>query len=80
MIELVGLLREENPSNYQNVISLDSGKNYLKIIWNNVAASERHEQNHSYKDGGVRKCIILAIVEDVQESYYNVRTIFVNSN
>jgi hypothetical protein len=56
-------------------ISLDAGQNFLKAIVNVFDPSEPNQD--IYSDSGVRKCFILAIVEDVSEDNGNLQNLLI---
>ena len=55
-------------------ISIDGGQGFLKICAN-VFEPGNNRPNAKYSDSGVQKIQILAIVEDCNESYDNLKTI-----
>lgn len=57
------------------LVGIDGGQGSLKFIL--IIEDKQEASNHSkYKDSGVKRCFILAIVENVQENYENVNKIW----
>lgn len=57
------------------LVGIDGGQGSLKFIL--MIEDKQEASGHSkYKDSGVKRCFILAIVENVQENYENVNTIW----
>lgn len=57
------------------LIGIDGGQGSLKIILN-IEDKLGDSPQSKYKDSGVKRCFILALVEDVQENYENVSKIW----
>ena len=60
-------------------ISIDGGGGFMKVIVNVFDVNENTTSN-LYLNSGVRRCQILPIVEDVQESNFNLRIILEKVN
>jgi hypothetical protein len=57
-------------------IGIDSGRSFLKVSMSVVTRiSESRMTKPEFKDGGVRRLIILAAVENVSETYDNLKVI-----
>ena len=56
-------------------ISLDGGQNFLKVIVNIFDPNNKHSTSSVYDDSGVKRCFILAIVEDVSEDNGNLQKV-----
>ena len=52
-------------------VSIDTGGSFLKVIVNVFVPDD--DRNTKFSNSGVQKCQILAITEDVPESYENLR-------
>ena len=59
---------------------IDGGQNFFKVTVNVIVPPKKKTKTNKiksrYKDGGVKKLEIIAIVEGVIENYENVRAIF----
>ena len=71
--------RVYDPFNHLVRIGFDGGQTMFKVVMNIINTAYEVESGH-YKDSGVRKTIILAIVESIKENYENVKTIISNIN
>ncbi|XP_065680699.1 uncharacterized protein LOC124817111 [Hydra vulgaris] len=60
-------------------ISMDAGGGFMKVIVNVFDVNENTTSN-LYLNSGVQRCQILSIVEDVQESNFNLRIILEKLN
>ncbi|XP_047138848.1 uncharacterized protein LOC124814833 [Hydra vulgaris] len=60
-------------------ISMDAGGGFMKVIVNVFDVNENTTSN-LYLNSGVQRCQILSIVEDVQESNFNLRIILKKLN
>ena len=56
-------------------ISLDAGQNFLKVIINIFDPNKKHSTSSVYDDSGVKRCFILAIVENVSEDNGNLQKV-----
>ncbi|XP_047130336.1 uncharacterized protein LOC105848372 [Hydra vulgaris] len=54
-------------------ISIDGGQNFLKVIINVFDPKNHYSSSEMYKDSGVKRCFILAIVEMVSEDNGNLQ-------
>jgi hypothetical protein len=73
--ELVKLVVDKRAlSRYYNIkIGIDGGGGFLKVCVNVIdKINVLDERNNSSNDSGVKKLIILGIVCDIEENYYNV--------
>lgn len=57
------------------LVGIDGGQGSLKFILMIEDKQESSDQS-KFKDSGVRRCFILALVENVQENYENVSKIW----
>ena len=71
--------REYNPFNHLVRIGLDGGQTMFKLVMNIINTTD-DVQSDQYKDSGVRKTCILAVVEGIKENYENVNTIISSIN
>ena len=69
-------------------IGIDGGGGFFKTCLNIIVKNQPDElksplkkksaKSKNYKDGGVKKLVIIAIVQDIAETYYNAKTIQFN--
>jgi len=56
-------------------ISVDGGQDFLKVIVNVFDPAEKHSTSALFDDSGVKRCFVLAIVEDVSEDNGNLQKV-----
>ncbi|XP_065648191.1 uncharacterized protein LOC136077891 [Hydra vulgaris] len=69
--------RGMDPLSSMICISIDGGQGFLKVI---VNVFDKTNKNEIYIDSGVKRCFILAIVEDVCEDNGNLQKLFSRLN
>ena len=68
--------RQYDPYNHIVRIGLDGGGGMFKIIMNIIDTTDcRHSRTGIFKDTGVKRTIILAVVEGIKENYENLNFI-----
>ena len=75
--DLVNHICQECGIHIQDVlvrVGIDGGHGSLKVIMNIFDPADLENKNQ--KDSGVNKVIVLALVENVQESHHNMKIIF----
>ena len=61
-------------------ISLDGGQHFLKVIVNVFDVNYYNSSSDIFEDSGVKRCFILAIVEDVSEANGNLQKVLAPLN
>ncbi|PAA56542.1 hypothetical protein BOX15_Mlig006248g1 [Macrostomum lignano] len=82
------IVQQRGASNFECRLGLDGGGGFFKICMSVVASTSDHQahggaaavhesvRRHSqFNDAGVKKIIVLAIVNDISETYKNVKTL-----
>ncbi|PAA58256.1 hypothetical protein BOX15_Mlig012838g9 [Macrostomum lignano] len=82
------IVQQRGASNFECRLGLDGGGGFFKICVSVVASTSDHQvhggaaavhesvRRHSqFNDAGVKKIIVLAIVNDISETYKNVKTL-----
>ena len=76
--EFVRTIIEERGLDIHNSIvriSVDGGQDFLKVIVNVFDPAEKHSTSKLHDDSGVKRCFVLAIVEDVSEDNGNLQKV-----
>ena len=67
--------RKREVREFMNRIGIDGGQGFFKVCLSIVDTSRREIKKGEYKDSGVKKIFVLAIVQDKCEVYENIREI-----
>ena len=76
LVRFVLAERDYDPYDHLVRIGLDGGGGMFKIVVNIIDTTDHLQKLGPYQDTGVKRTIILAAVENIKETYENVKLIF----